>query len=343
MGKDYYKILGVNREATEEDIKKAYRKLALKCHPDKNKEKGAEEKFKELAEAYEILSDSKKRDTYNRYGEEGLNYSSGATGQRSWNYHNDPFRTFDHLFSQTSNGHSYTGGFAGGPSVFDVNEGYYSYMGGAGGARASKHGSKRFNNVHGATKHQDTKREQPKQQDAAIEHDLPVTLEEVYHGTSKKMKINRRAMRSDGRYLNEEKILVIEVKPGWKAGTKITFPREGDQSANKIAADIVFIIRDKPHQTFQRDGRDLKYTHKISLKDALTCETTVRIPTLTGDMINLPINEIIKPTTKKVIPYKGLPHSKETNRFGDLIVSFDIQFPDSLSQESKALVAQALP
>lgn len=72
MGKDYYKILGIERGAKEEDIKKAYRKLALKYHPDKNKAPGAEEKFKEAAEAYEVLSDKKKREVYDRYGEEGL-------------------------------------------------------------------------------------------------------------------------------------------------------------------------------------------------------------------------------------------------------------------------------
>ena len=72
MGKDFYKILGIQRGATEEEVKKAYRKMALKFHPDKNKSAGAEEKFKEIAEAYEVLSDKKKRDIYDKYGEEGL-------------------------------------------------------------------------------------------------------------------------------------------------------------------------------------------------------------------------------------------------------------------------------
>ena len=72
MGKDYYKVLGLSRGATEEEVKKAYRKLALKFHPDKNKSAGAEEKFKEIAEAYEVLSDKKKRDVYDQFGEEGL-------------------------------------------------------------------------------------------------------------------------------------------------------------------------------------------------------------------------------------------------------------------------------
>ena len=72
MGKDFYKVLGLSKGAGEDDIKKAYRKMALKFHPDKNKSAGAEEKFKEIAEAYEVLSDKKKREVYDKYGEEGL-------------------------------------------------------------------------------------------------------------------------------------------------------------------------------------------------------------------------------------------------------------------------------
>lgn len=77
MGKDYYRVLGITKAATDEEIKKAYRKLALRYHPDKNKAAGAEDKFKEIAEAYEVLSDKKKRDIYDKYGEDGLKGSRG--------------------------------------------------------------------------------------------------------------------------------------------------------------------------------------------------------------------------------------------------------------------------
>ena len=78
MGKDYYKILGIPKTASDDDIKKSYRKLALKYHPDKNKAAGAEDKFKEVAEAYEVLSDKKKREIYDKYGEEGLKGGGGG-------------------------------------------------------------------------------------------------------------------------------------------------------------------------------------------------------------------------------------------------------------------------
>ena len=81
------------------------------------------------------------------------------------------------------------------------------------------------------------------------------------------MKISRKIFQSDGTSRTEDKVLTINVKPGWKAGTKITFQREGDQTPNKIPADIVFIIRDKPHSLFKRDGSDLRYTAKLSLRE----------------------------------------------------------------------------
>ncbi len=82
MGKDYYKVLGLPRSATEDEVKRAYRKLALKFHPDKNKSPGAEEKFKEIAEAYEVLGDKKKRDVYDKYGEEGLKGDASLSSDR---------------------------------------------------------------------------------------------------------------------------------------------------------------------------------------------------------------------------------------------------------------------
>ena len=81
------------------------------------------------------------------------------------------------------------------------------------------------------------------------------------------MKISRKVFQPDGSSKKEDKVLTINVKPGWKAGTKITFQREGDQTPNKIPADIVFIIRDRPHAYLKRDGSDLRYTAKISLRE----------------------------------------------------------------------------
>lgn len=108
MGKDYYKTLNVPRDASDDEIKKAYRKMALKYHPDKNKDPGAEEKFKEIAEAYEVLSDSQKRHVFDMYGEEGLKgqvppSQHGASfnmpeGFTAFSFHGDPRATFSRVF-----------------------------------------------------------------------------------------------------------------------------------------------------------------------------------------------------------------------------------------------------
>lgn len=124
-------------------------------------------------------------------------------------------------------------------------------------------------------------------QDPPVEHDLYVTLEEINSGCVKKMKISRRVLQTDGSPKKEDKYVSIgdcqprwrrwltffnyfqvsiSVKPGWKSGTKVTFQKEGDQSNGKIPSDIVFIIRDKPHPLFRREGSDLRYTARLTLK-----------------------------------------------------------------------------
>jgi len=98
-----------------------------------------------------------------------------------------------------------------------------------------------------------------------------VSLEDLCTGVTKKMKITRQVLNPDGRTTRpEEKLLTIDVKPGWKAGTKVTFAREGDQAPNTIAADVVFVIRDKPHPVFTRDGADINYRATVSLRDVCT-------------------------------------------------------------------------
>lgn len=99
-------------------------------------------------------------------------------------------------------------------------------------------------------------------------HELRVSLEEIYHGSTKRMKITRRRLNPDGRTVRtEDKILHIVIKRGWKEGTKITFPKEGDATPDNIPADIVFVLKDKPHAHFRRDGTNVLYSALISLKE----------------------------------------------------------------------------
>ena len=103
-----------------------------------------------------------------------------------------------------------------------------------------------------------------------------MTLEEIYHGCVKKMKISRRVLEQDGTPRKEDKYVSISVKPGWKSGTKVTFQKEGDQTKGRIPADIVFIIRDKPHPLFKREGGDLRYTARLTLKQVNIYSTSVQ-------------------------------------------------------------------
>uniref|UniRef100_A0A8D3BLC2 DnaJ heat shock protein family (Hsp40) member B5 n=1 Tax=Scophthalmus maximus TaxID=52904 RepID=A0A8D3BLC2_SCOMX len=313
MGKDYYKTLGIPKGSNEEEIKKAYRRMALRFHPDKNKDANAEEKFKEIAEAYEVLSDPKKRAVYDKLGEEGLktggNSSSGAPGNSTHHYtfHGDPHATFASFF--------------GGSNPFDMFFG-------------SNRSHSRSNECLGTGR---------KQQDPPVVHELKVSLEEIFHGCTKRMKITRRRLNPDGRSMRtEDKILNIVIKKGWKEGTKITFPKEGDETPENIPADIAFVLKDKGHIHFKRDGSNIIYNCKISLKEAL-CGCTVTIPTLDNRIISLPCHDIIKPGTAKRVRGEGLPFPKNPLQRGDLIVEFSVRFPDRIPPQSREIIRQHLP
>ncbi|XP_015792962.1 dnaJ homolog subfamily B member 4 [Tetranychus urticae] len=347
MGKDYYKILGISKDANDDDIKKAYKKMALKYHPDKNKAAGAEEKFKEIAEAYDVLSDKEKRKLYDMVGEEGLKNGAGTPGGPdgmpngsgfSYVYTGDPRATFEQFFG-ASNPFEVLfgmGGLGGHDDMMDI-DGSNGFPGGM--FRQTQCGGNGFRTqsfTNGGTS--GVNRRRPPEQDPPVEHDLYVTLEELLKGTTKRMKITRKVISPDGKsYRQEDKILSVNIKPGWKAGTKITFQREGDQKMNSIPADIVFIIRDKPHPLFKREGADIKYTAKISLREAL-CGTSIKVPTLLGTKVDLKLTDIVNPKTTRRLSGQGLPYPKEPNRRGDLIIGFDIKFPENLSESTKQLL-----
>jgi len=357
MGKDYYTILGVKKGASDDELKKAYRKLALKYHPDKNKSSGAEEKFKEIGEAYDVLSDPKKRQIYDQLGEEGLKGGAGSRGGSStshpgfegftYTYHGDPRATFSQFFG-TANPFEMFMNMNGGPGghgrpaesmdIDGLEDLLGVGLGGGVGGRGGPFRSHTFNGNdmggHGS--------KQSRVQDATIEKDIHVTLEDIAKGVDKKMKISRRVYDELGNARAEEKVLTVTVKPGWKAGTKITFAKEGDKIPGKIPADIAFVIRDKPHAIFARDGSNIVITSKIPLRDAL-CGTIIEIPTLEGRQVGLNLmDEVIKPGTTKKLQGYGLPFPKEPTKRGDLIVKFDIQFPDRISNSAKDILKDLL-
>lgn len=363
MGKDYYQILGVSKNASDSELKKAYRKLALKWHPDKNQDKKEEasKKFQEISEAYDVLSDKEKRQIYDQYGEEGLKAGGGAPppgadggagfggpggfssasfsgfpggGGSSFSFHStDPSKIFEQFFGTANpqeaenmfgGGFSgFGGGRPGGASVHMNGGGMDDIFGGMGG-------------MNGAS---GMRRPKPEK----LKRELDCSLEQLYTGCTKKLRITRRVFDEHTSQLREEqKVLEIPVKPGWKSGTKVTYEGEGDRLPNRAPQDLVFIIHEKPHPKFKREGDNLIYTAKINLKDALMGEGTLTVKSLDNRSISVPLDGVATPNTKKVIRGEGMPLQKNPSRRGDLIVKFDIQFPTKLSPESKELLKKAL-
>lgn len=135
--------------------------------------------------------------------------------------------------------------------------------------------------------------------------------------------------------------MTIDVKPGWKKGTKITFPEKGDEAPGIIAADIIFVVDEKKHPQFERDGNDLIKTVTVDLHEALL-GTSVFITTLNGKSINVEVPEIVSPKYVKVLVGEGMPLSKSPTSKGDLKIKFDIRFPTELSVEQRATLKSCL-
>lgn len=272
----------------------------------------------------------KKRDIFDRFGEEGLKQGGGNA---AYTFSGDPHVIFSQMFGGASPfGDLFNGGGTG-TAFFAGPNGFSGLFGG-------KVGNNGFDDMDftpsGGFSTSALK------QDKAVHHDLNVTLEELYQGCTKRMKISRRILSADGSSRNEEKVLEIVVKPGWKEGTKITFSKEGDQYLGRIPADIVFTIKEKLHAHFKRDGNNLNYTARISLKDAL-CGVKVNIPRIDTTVTTQNFQKVLSPQTVERIPGGGMPISKEPGSYGDLLVKFDIIFPSILGQKDQQILKSILP
>ncbi|KAF4613936.1 hypothetical protein D9613_007511 [Agrocybe pediades] len=380
MGADYYKLLGVDKSATDDEIKKAYKKMALKWHPDRNK--GSEEankKFKEISEAFEVLSDSNKRAVYDQFGEEGLKggggappgasgfsgfsgfpgaggpggttftFTSGGPGGGFGGGFNpsDPQKIFEQMFSSGLFGGmgGMGGGMGGGrrgPSMSgmfggdddDDMSGFSSFSGGMpGGMPRSRPQAQR---AGGRRPPSPTKPEKP----AEITKPLKVSLEDLYSGTTKHLKVGRRLL--DG--TTEDKVLEIAIHPGWKSGTKIRFPRAGNEQPSGEAQDLVFVVEEKPHPVFKREGNDLIAHVKIPLTEALcgppegTAKLHKTLELLDGRKLQIAVPMgVVKPGQTMVISGEGMPIRKDgaVQRKGDIIVNWDVVFPERLTPAQK--------
>lgn len=335
MGVDYYEILKVGRNASEDDLRKAYKRLAMRWHPDKNPDTKAEAeaKFKQISEAFEVLSDTQKRAIYDQYGEEGLKeFPSSESGGRTSSVGRQRFnaRSAEDLFSEVFGKMSLNPGMRSASFNTRPKNG-----------RSSLH-DELFGTdpLHGSPKNEGTShaglRKAP-----PIENKLHCTLDEFYNGSIRKMKISRNVIVTGGKMATVEEFLTINIKPGWKKGTKVTFPEKGNEQAGLIPADLIFVIDEKLHEVFKREGNDLLTTQKVTLAEALT-GCILSIPLLSGKTLTIPCTEVVYPGYEKIIPNEGMPITKEPGKKGNLRVKFDVKFPTQLSTEQRVSIKKVL-
>jgi len=269
-GTDYYKLLGVDKNASDEEIKKKYRKLALKYHPDHAKgDKAAEEKFKQISEAYAVLSDKEKRKQYDTFGSNGFHQRFSQE---------DIFRNFDFgsIFRE-----------------FGFGEGGFSF-GRGGGKRFSFGGDSFFGN-----RGENTRQSQLKGAD--IVYELPLTLEEVATGTSKIISLQPSGQ--------SEKI-TVKIPSGMTDGTKLRLPGKGEISHHGGPKGDLFIkAKLQKHPLFSVEGRDLHVSKEIKLSEAIL-GTTIQVSTIDKKEFNLTIPPGTKHKTKMRLTGQGIPDMK---------------------------------
>lgn len=330
-----YDLIGVSPGADDAQIKKAYRKAALKYHPDKNPTEEAAEKFKEISSAYEILSDSQKREMYDQFGEEGLNGGGAGAGGFGG------FGGFgDDIFSQFFGGAGGSSRPRGPQKGRDIRHEISAtleelYKGRAAKlalnkqilcksceGRGGKAGAvKKCSSCNGQGFKFITRQMGPMIQRFQAECD-------ACNGTGDIIDAKDRCKACNGKKIaNERKILEVHIEPGMKDGQKIVFQGEADQAPDVIPGDVVFVVSERPHERFNRKGDDLYYEAEVDLLTAIA-GGEFAVQHVSGDWLKVEIvpGEVIAPGATKIIEGKGMPIQKYGG-FGNLIVKFKIKFP----------------
>ena len=347
MPEDYYDILGVSRDASDDEIKKAYRKKAMKWHPDRNPDDPeAEAKFKAAAEAYDVLSSPEKRRRYDRFGHAGI--GNGSSGRREPDFHD----------------------------VEDIFDAFSDIFGGAAGPRGQ--GGSIFDEVFGGRgrrqrRRSDRERGRP---GSDLRISLPLTLEEIAEGVEKHIKVRkfvkcedcdgtgevREVSRSvfgqfinvqtcsrcngEGRIINdkcatcggqgrieEEEKISIDVPPGVMEGNYLTLRGAGNVGLRGGSpGDLRIEIEEEEHEHFQREGLDIFYDLHISFPDA-ALGTEVEVPTLEG-RAKLQIDPGIQPGKILRMRGRGLPEFNGS-RQGDQLIRVHVWVPQSLTAEER--------
>jgi curved DNA-binding protein len=303
---DYYETLGVKKESSSQDIKKAYRKLAMKYHPDRNKgDREAEEKFKKISEAYAVLSDPEKRKQFDTFG--------SADFQQRYSQE-DIFRGFDLGDILKEFGLGGLGGefrtAAGQGSPF---ESFFFQSGGPGGGRGSFR----------------TTAQQP-QRGSDLTYEISVALQEILAGSEKTISLRRD---------NKTESVSVKIPKGIKAGQKLRLAGKGSPSPyGGPAGDLYLIIKELPHPVFTREGSNLVVEQRIPFSKACL-GSEISLKSLEGKELKVKVSPGIQSNAKLRVKGHGLPVGRTGGR-GDIYVRITVDVPTNLSDEQKKLIRQ---
>lgn len=300
--KDYYEILGVGRSASEKDIKQAYRRLARQYHPDVNKSPGAEDRFKDINEAYQVLSDSEKRQKYDQLGDSWNRWQQqGTPGGFDWSQWTSGFPGGGRVRTQYGDlndlfGRGGTGGFS---------DFFESIFGGVGGPRTGQ-------------------RMRARGQD--YEQPVEITLDEAFHGTT-------RVLQRDGQRLE------VRIPSGVRTGSRVRMAGQGGPGvAGGAQGDLYLRITVAPHATFERRGDDLYCDLDVDLYTTVLGGET-RVPTLDGGVV-LTIPSGTSGGRVFRLRGQGMPRLRDSQGRGDLYVAVRIRIPRDLTDDEKDLFSQ---
>ena len=362
-GDDYYKILGVDKSTSVVDIKKAYKKLAMKYHPDRNNDDNAEAKFKEISEAYSVLSDPDKRKTYDQFGKSGL---QGAGMPHNFNPHD----LFADLFSNSSGmpfGNIFTGGFNKANSQpknqkiavnITLEESYHGTTKeipivikkkcNSCHATGSKTGKSYICSVCNGKGHQVKSQQLGPFQIA--QQIIPCTncnqqgCDEIPH--------NDKCNDCNGnKCINKSLTIRLKLQPGMVDNQVITKESCGDYNPKTdTSSNIDFVININNTTFFKREGINLVFTKKITLGESL-CGVNFAIKHINNEMIHIKYDQIIKHGESLVCIGYGMPNQHNSNHnahvnnkksYGDLIIRFDIIYPINIKDEYKTYLTRML-
>jgi curved DNA-binding protein len=318
--KDYYKILGVDKKATAKEIKKSYRKLARKYHPDVNPgDASAENKFKDINEAYEVLSDEEKREKYDRFGSEWQRFEQAGGRAQDFNWSQWASQPGGGYSTRTMSQEEFEQMFGGGGMGGGFSDFFETLFGGLGGRRRSTAG-------FGTGAGQDFGGSFA-QRGRDIEHEVEISLEEAFHGTT------RTLQWEDGRTIQPK------IPRGVKTGSKIRLSGKGQPGVGGAGdGDLYLKIKVTPNSLFERKGDDL---HVIVRVDFFTAMLGGQAAINTLDRT---VNLTIPPETGNDKQFRlrglGMPKLQQPEERGDLYARVKVLLPQNLTEEEKKLVEQ---